>query len=197
MHPLERAYNQLQMVCADPMKPAAVHGMLCAVIVVPGMVPPGVWLKAVYNMKGASPEFQTDQQRSMIVNGLAGFYEKLAADISAEKVFPYSPDGKKPDDDAIRMWAEGFLFGFNSVNLPNDEKIKEQYYAMLSPFLLWANPDLFEKSIREKGGKDEMADEITVNELKERVYSNFPKALSGLFILSNHIIRSHAGKQQT
>ena len=196
MHPLERAYNQLQMICADPMKPAAIHGMLCAVIVVPGMVPPSVWLKAVYNMKGASPEFQSNQQRDIIVNGLVSFYEKLVIDISAEKVFPYSPEGDKPGVDEIRKWAEGFLFGFNSVKLPDDEKIKEQYYAMLSPFLLWANPDLFEKSMKENSGKDEKADEITVSELKEKVYSNFPQALSGLFILSNHIIRSHAEKDK-
>ena len=196
MHPLERVYNQLQMICADPMKPAAVHGMLCAVSVVPGMVPPSVWLKAVYNMKGAVPEFQTAQQRDIIVNGLVGFYENLVVEISAEKVFPYSPDGEKPDDDIVRKWAEGFLFGFNSVSLPDNEKLKEQYYAMLSPFLLWADPDLFEKSIKEKSGKDGKADELTVSELKEKVYSNFPKALSGLFILSNHIIRSHQEKNK-
>ena len=190
-HQLERIYNQLLTVCASPLEPAAIHGMLCAVSVVPGMVPPSVWLKAVYNMKGGSPEFSGPDQMRFIVDGLMELSEQISRGIGRQETGVYRPDSKKeePDDALVTLWAGGFLFGFNAVPLPEEEEIRNQYYALLSPFILWANPEMFAKAIeenREMGIKDGPKD---VDELKKKILTTFPKAMNSLQALSGHVIR--------
>jgi yecA family protein len=188
-HPLEQIYNQLLTVCAEPMEPAAIHGMLCAVAVVPGMVPPSVWMKAVYNMKGGTPNFSEKDQMNFIVNGLLSVADQINEGIMSEKTTVYSVRGSEPDDETVTKWAGGFLFGFNAVALPADEEIRNQYYALLSPFILWANPEMFAKAIeenRELGVKDGPQD---VDELKAKIYKTFPRAITSLRTLSDHVIR--------
>lgn len=196
-HPLEQIYNQLLTICADPMEPAAIHGMLCAISVVPGMVPPSVWLKAIYNMKGGSPEFSGQEQMDFIVDGLLGLSEDITRAIGRGEMAVYASGPSDPDDETIHRWAGGFLFGFNAVALPEDEEIRTRYYALLSPFILWANPEMFAKAIeenREQGHSDGPQD---INELKRKILGTIPKAMSHLQVLSGHIIRHrHDHNQQ-
>ena len=83
-------------------------GFLTGVVVGPELIMPSEWLPVIWG--GAEPEFETEDQRRIILGMIMGRYNEIAAcfDSEPEEIDPIFWEG--PEGDVIASdWAGGFL----------------------------------------------------------------------------------------
>ena len=150
--PTECEIEVLTRFLADPRRPAGtfsyqeMRGFLFVVATAPKLLMPSDWLPVIF--AGEEAGFEDLAEAEAIMGTIMGCYNETVTAARLPERIPPAEVGIDPgDDEALRLWARGFVTGIDELENEWDEVLPsladhelEHFRGVLSDLAVWVNP---------------------------------------------------------
>jgi len=186
IHPLERAYTLMSETFPMPLDPPSLEGFLTALICAPFPVDPSIWLSYVYQDNSGKREFRNASDSLEIQQTLVYYLSELEQRLRNNDFTFYLRKKILSREEGIKKWCEGFFIGISLPSIPEDSKQKDDYFQILTPFMICLNKNIRKETI--ENNKD--------IESEEKLLESAIHALPSSIIHLKTIIAANAGDKK-